>query len=496
MRQPSTIWTKAALVLLVAVFCLNVYRAVTQSITTDEAFTYQRFVSSPSAGLVERFDANNHVLNSLLSKTSVTLFGLKEWTLRLPSVAGGALYLFAVYRLCFLLFGGGAWSFLAAAVLATNPFLMDHLSAARGYGLALAFLLLSVYELVRATEATPFRSLYAAGIFCGLSIAANMTSLFPVTALTVAFISVTAANGRFQVKRVWDEFVVPMSLVSFLFLVLPLSRLEGNQFYFGASRLIDSIRNLAQLSFEYDPVRTDWVPLIGYSLHFLAGLAPAFLSVLLCGSVLYGITTLIRLHRQSPDESGQNLCACFFALTFSVAVLLIVAAHWLLAAPYPLMRTALYFVPLTALASFTLAYRYRHIRSVGYSAAAAGVVCLAAFLFQVNASYYAEWRFDAGTKRIVKFIRSHTPPGKRLVVRTSWVLEPSLNFYRLLYRLNWEPVDRSGPEKPGDIIVVSEENKASIERMGLRVIYKDALSGTVVALPNGAGNSPAPGKRL
>ena len=58
-----------------------------------------------------------------------------------------------------------------------------------------------------------------------------------------------------------------MSLVSFLFLVLPLSRLEGNQFYFGALHLVDSIRNLAQLSFEYDPVRTDWLPAIGYRLH-------------------------------------------------------------------------------------------------------------------------------------------------------------------------------------------------------------------------------------
>ena len=119
-----------------------------------------------------------------------------------------------------------------------------------------------------------------------------------------------------------------------------------------------------------------------------------------------------------------------------------------------------------------------------------GVVCLAAFAFQVNVSYYTEWRFDAGTKRIVKFIRSHTSPEKRLVVGASWVLEPSLNFYRLRYRLNWEPVDRGGPEKPGDIIVVTEENKASIGRMGLRVIYKDAVSGTVVALPNGAGDSP------
>jgi hypothetical protein len=118
-----------------------------------------------------------------------------------------------------------------------------------------------------------------------------------------------------------------------------------------------------------------------------------------------------------------------------------------------------------------------------------------AFLFQVNVSYYTEWRFDSGTKRIVKFIRSHTPPEKRSVVRASWPLEPSLNFYRLLYRLNWEPIDRSGPEKPGDIIVVMEENKASIGRMGLRVIYKDALSGTVVALPRDAENLPTSGKR-
>jgi hypothetical protein len=481
---------------LFAVFCLNVYRAVTQSITTDEAFTYDRFVSKPSGGLVERFDANNHVLNSLLSKASVGLFGLKEWTLRLPSVLGGALYLFAAYRLCFLLFGGGAWSFLTTALLTTNPLLLDHLSAARGYGLALAFLLLAIYQLIRAAEAAHVRSLYAAGICCGLSIVANMTSLFPVTALTVAFIAVTAASGRLRVKQLWDEFIVPMSLVSFFFLALPLSNMEPGKFYYGAQHLADSIRNLAQLSFEYDPVRTGWIPIIGYALHDVSGLALPFLSILLSGSIVYGIIALVRLHRQRPGENGPDLTACFFALAFSTAVVLIVTAHWLLGAPYPLMRTALYFVPLVVLAIFSIAYRYRDVRPVGYSAAAVGVVCLMAFLFQVNVSYYAEWRFDAGTKRIVKFIRSHTDPGKRLVVRASWVLEPSLNFYRLRYRLNWQPVDRSGLEKPGDIIVVTQENQASIGRLGLQVIYKDALSGTVVALPSGAGNSPAPGTRL
>jgi Dolichyl-phosphate-mannose-protein mannosyltransferase len=481
---------------LIAVFCLNVYRAVNQSITTDEAFTYNRYVSSPSAGLVEHFDANNHILNSLLAKASIAVFGLSEWSLRLPSLLGGALYLFAAYRLCFLLFGGGAWSFLTTALLSTNPLLLDHLSAARGYGLSLAFVLLAVYELIRAAEVKSSRPLYAAGVFCGFSIASNMTSLFPISAFSVAFAGVTVAARRFQVKRLWDEFVVPMGLVSFLFLVLPLSRLEGNQFYFGAQKLVDSIHNLAQLSFEYDPVRTDWIPAIGYALHDMSTLAIPFLSVLLCASTVFGIVALVKVHRRSSGWTGPSLAACFFALSFSTAVGLIVASHWLLGAPYPLMRTALSFVPLTVLATSSLAYRYRDIQPFGYAAAAVSVLCVMAFAFQVNVSYYAEWRFDAGTRRIVKFIRSRVPPEKRLVVRASWVLEPSLNFYRVLYRLNWDPVDRSGLERSGDIIVVTDENKAWIGRFGLRVIYKDAVSGTVVALPNAAGDSPASGKRL
>ena len=44
---------------------LCAYRAATQSITHDEAFTYLQFVSGPWSNLFSNYDANNHVLTSV-----------------------------------------------------------------------------------------------------------------------------------------------------------------------------------------------------------------------------------------------------------------------------------------------------------------------------------------------------------------------------------------------------------------------------------------------
>ena len=70
---------------------MNVYRAATQSVTIDEAFTYNAFLAGPVDDLFTKYDANHHILNSLLAKLSISLLGLSELTLRLPSLLGGLL---------------------------------------------------------------------------------------------------------------------------------------------------------------------------------------------------------------------------------------------------------------------------------------------------------------------------------------------------------------------------------------------------------------------
>ena len=85
-------------VILTAGFALVwiVHRAVVQSITTDEATTFHYFVEPNSAAYWDP-QSNNHVLNSMLMRLTVWLFGLSELTVRLPALLGGTLYIFSVY---------------------------------------------------------------------------------------------------------------------------------------------------------------------------------------------------------------------------------------------------------------------------------------------------------------------------------------------------------------------------------------------------------------
>jgi hypothetical protein len=57
-----------------------------------------------------------------------------------------------------------------------------------------------------------------------------------------------------------------------------------------------------------------------------------------------------------------------------------------------------------------------------------------------------------------------------------------LNFYRGMYRLEWlEPVERGAPDAPGEYHAFIAGDAAAADRLGLRVIYRDPLSGAVLA---------------
>src|ERR1035441_6169789 len=124
---------KAARWFLGALLAVNLYRAMTQSVTPGEAWNYDRFIGPSWTEGFARFDVNNHVLNTLLVRISTVRFHLTELSLRLPSLLAGVLYLWVVFRMARRWFGDGLAFLAVVGLLTLNPLVVDALSEASGH---------------------------------------------------------------------------------------------------------------------------------------------------------------------------------------------------------------------------------------------------------------------------------------------------------------------------------------------------------------------------
>jgi 4-amino-4-deoxy-L-arabinose transferase-like glycosyltransferase len=161
---------RVTVALLILLWVVTLYRAATQSITTDEAFACNEFVDGSWDNLFNHYNAAHHVLFTILSKFSVTLFGLSEFTLRLPSVLGALLYLASAHRICRHIFGTKGSLFLGFGLLSLSPAVMDFMSVARGYGLSLALWSWAMWEMIKHGGESPAGWVYAPLLRCSIAL--------------------------------------------------------------------------------------------------------------------------------------------------------------------------------------------------------------------------------------------------------------------------------------------------------------------------------------
>jgi len=107
----------------------------------DEADTYFWFVSTSN---VWQFYPNNHVLNSVLMWISTRAFGASSIAIRLPALLGAVLFVGTCYVLVRKITDRFSVQLPLFICLTYNPFVFDYMVAARGYGLASAFLLAAI----------------------------------------------------------------------------------------------------------------------------------------------------------------------------------------------------------------------------------------------------------------------------------------------------------------------------------------------------------------
>ncbi|MCX6627024.1 MAG: hypothetical protein NTW28_05280 [Candidatus Solibacter sp.] len=526
-----TPWRIAAAALLGALTITTIYRAATQAISHDEAVMFEWFQAGPWSQLFGSEFGNHHPLTVLLSRVAIGIFGLSEFSQRLPSLVGGALYFYAVFRICAFLLGEGALFLLGVALLSLNPFLLDYLCLARGYSLGLALIMYAMYQLMLYFSATrgaenPNLLLNKAGIAAGLSVGCNVIMIFPAGALGLAFFailiaewmlaksgpgeSVVAAEERRKKKKerkrkarsaagvagarsAWQAMIhlaAPALVVAGIIVMLPRKLVYLEEGYLGPPSLLAVLEGIVRPSLLHSAGGTlglaALVPpdlLVRAVTYFLA---PA----VLLGLVMMTVAILYELARGRSFDAlpDTDRVLLLLGVTIPAALLMVVASRYLFAQPYPEMRTVLYWIPLFGLAVLALVKKLRAgswAQQMGAAPTIAlMVLCVAQFATQFNTRYFAEWAYCAATKDMMRIIRAQhaAKPDRRVRVGASWEFEPGINFYRAMWHLAWmDPVFRESPDADYDYYLLLRDDISLVERRRLKLLLKDDLSKSALA---------------
>ncbi|MBL8175284.1 MAG: glycosyltransferase family 39 protein [Bryobacterales bacterium] len=472
-----------ARILLALLLAVNLYRAATISVSTDEAYTYNRSVSVPIPELWKTFDANDHVLHTLLCKVSIRLFGVSEFSLRIPALLGGLLLLAMCLRLCRLLFGDTWRMLLAFSLLALNPFILDYCSVARGYGLATALFLTALDQLLRLLPTpTDLHRLYIAGIALALGVTANLTIVIPGIALTIVFAMLFLGPPllerhwpRFRVRTdaLLDRMIVPGVILSTAILLVPLLPAKKEHFYLGSDNWKSSLLSLAYANL-WRPLN----PLEHTPLHEPVMAIVESIAIPLPIAIL-----TLALYRWRRNREPLRALLTFTAIA---SFTLLAALNATLGMRLPERRTGLYLVPLLTLLAVFILDEIRWTRHIGNAAAA---LTLLQFLLSFNVRYYDEWNFDAGCRQLVQYLRDHAPPpGRRVSLHATFPLPHSVEFYRRYFGLEWLDVSREiEARRPHDVYLLTPEELPLMQKLNLTERYVQPISNITLAT---AASSP------
>lgn len=393
-------------ILISGLTIVNIFRASTQALVGDEAFTYHWFLRGSWLDALVHYNANNHVLYTVLAKASISLFGLSELTLRLPALIAGSLYLIAAYRLSAFLFPRLLSFSASLLLLSLNPLVLDFLSCARGYGMATAAFLWGLYFVARYIYGRR-PSLIWPGVCCAVSVCANLTLATPVASV-FAVVAIHVMRAR-RARREFIAMLAVFSIICVCILWIPLHGANRGQFYAGMGTVSESFQSLLA---SYLPASA-----LGSCQWVAVGL------LLACG----GLVAI-------KPRNIQNLPIAVLGL--SLAALL--GGYLVIKLPLPINRTGLFLIPLASLSIAALFDNAPQRGFPGGGKVILGLIISALLFFYVKnfrVDHYSVWWYDAETKHAIgdmkKLIESGRSPRPVALAVTIWQF-PSLEYYRLL----------------------------------------------------------------
>ncbi|MBV8845350.1 MAG: glycosyltransferase family 39 protein [Bryobacterales bacterium] len=448
-------------------FCA--YRAATQSLTHDEAFSYNNYIGGGWNRIYPfAYDANHHVLYSILAKLSVHVFRTSEFTVRLPSVVAGFFLVAGIYYVLVDAVSSRAVRWTTLIALSLHPLLLDFSVAARGYGLSLALLVWAIHAFLRNHD-------LLAGILLGLSISANVTMVVPAAGLVLCPFLLRSGDSE---KRIQSCLTIAFAATGVALAICyePMRKVSANNFYVGTPGLLDSVLNLVYSSFRSSLTRAGLFGTPQAASYVQRFLLPV-IAIFVWGRLLaYG--------RLAPRLAPLVM--------LSTSILGLLAGHYAIGLNYPIDRLGMYLVLLFGI-SWAIAVSAGKSALVRWANAALAALLIVQFATQLHTRYFLLWKSDVALKQIARLLVDETskpadkPPPNSVNVSATWYLQPTLEFYRTYYRIAaLQPVKRTEPTplEGFDFYVLDTAGDKTIAPDAVQrliPLYKDPVSEVLLA---------------
>ena len=454
--------------LIFIAFLYTAIRAYLLSITHDEAVTYLIYAlgSFPEIFTYSlSHKSNNHLLNTILIKIFLKIFGVSEFVVRIPALLGHALYLAGIYKLL-KLFLKKYRLLLGISILIFHPFLLDFFSCARGYSLALGFLIFSLYYLFKRIKEPGSNDIkYAA-----LSLTMLTLSMLSAPFLSVYF-SILAI---FILLKAFFPVLLSLGILIAVYARGFFELLRAEEFYYGGVTGFwnDTVTSLIKSSL-YDK---------GYF-----GLGIIFFIKALIIILIFASLAILSFKSVTRKKFGFIDRYLFWIWTILVISSLgAVLQHKFFNIRYVIERTAIYFIPIFLIFMLILWEALAPIKKMPFKAAMYFImfIFLGHFITSLNFTHYHSWKYDASTKQMMQHIidinkDKDLKPGS-VSMSVDWIFEQGINFYIEKNNLTWlRYAQREDFNAGADYYYFSD--KGLIEKHDLKLIRCFDISGTYLA---------------
>lgn len=420
-------------ILTVGLIIYTSSRATLLSLTCDEASTYFSHVPNSiwSCFFSESCwsDANNHLLNTFLMQLSIGVFGTSELTLRLPNVFGHLIYLFFSILLV-RRYSSNFWIGLAGfCLLNLNPFLIEFFSLARGYGLGVGWMMMSIYFLIRWVESEKLKL----GMYCYVGAFLAVLSNF---IFLNYWASATSVFGFFMLEKYFfqrkeeskNSFLKSIGLPIFASLMLffliknPIQFLQSKgEFVFGAESLTESFVGMVKAS----------VMSQGY---LNPNTTSVFVLISLC---LLGFSTFLGVFYFFKNKNNTFSKIHFTGVSLMVLMMLaMIVQYYLLDVKYLVGRKSTMLFPFFGLGVYLfleLLFREKSKKwTIGFA--------ILIFIFSLNHFYRTfdlketvEWDYDAYTKDMIQYLDGKLEAEEEIELGVYWIYGPASEFYQMYF---------------------------------------------------------------